>query len=165
MTHTLFQFLVDPETGRVVKEAVRTGGADNHRMSLNTMALIKENHIDAAAAPDLRRVVAGIRSRGRRDLRVEVEARTLKEFIHALDAKPDIILLDNMSVKDIRKAVRLRDAERRGGSPKILLEASGNITLATIHRYAQTGIERISLGTLTKDIDALDFSLDVRRST
>jgi nicotinate-nucleotide pyrophosphorylase (carboxylating) len=91
---------------------------------------------------------------------VEIEVRSLKEFQAALSVKPDILLLDNMTARQVRQAVRLRNAQ--GDPRRPLLEASGNITLRTIRAYAATGVTSISLGTLTKDLESFDFSLDWR---
>jgi nicotinate-nucleotide pyrophosphorylase (carboxylating) len=143
------------------KYAVRVGGGHNHRMSLDAMALIKENHLDAAGVANPTNIVAKIRRKTRGRCIIEVEARSLDECAQALGSKPDIVLLDNMSVRQVRSCVQLRNKFSRRDSHRVLLEASGNIRFRTIKRYAACGIERISLGTLTKDIEALDFSLDI----
>ncbi|MDD5156224.1 MAG: carboxylating nicotinate-nucleotide diphosphorylase [Candidatus Omnitrophica bacterium] len=149
-----------PGLRQLEKYAVRTGGAFNHRFSLDEMILIKENHIDIAGWEKISRAVKN--NRGSK-IKTEIEARNLKEFKYALFLKPDIIMLDNMSLRDIREAVRLRNKAAAAAAiagPK--LEASGNINLANIVSYAACGIDFISLGTLTKDIDSLDFSLEVK---
>lgn len=148
-----------PALRELEKYAVRTGGAHNHRQCLYDMMLIKENHIDASAIKDIRSLVAEARAHARGKALVEIEARNLREFKEALCAKPDIIMLDNMPLNSVKKAVALRDAT--GGARQIRLEASGNITFGTIRAYAATGVDSISLGTLTKDVSALDFSLDL----
>ncbi|MGE5197473.1 MAG: carboxylating nicotinate-nucleotide diphosphorylase [Deltaproteobacteria bacterium] len=138
------------------KYAVKTGGGCNHRLRLDDMVLIKENHIDVAGWDRVINAVKAVKKNIPR-IKIEIEARNLREFDAAIKAKPDIIMLDNMKINDIKETVRRRDKF----SPKTRLEASGNIDIVNIARYAVTGVDFISLGTLTKDIDSLDFSLEV----
>jgi nicotinate-nucleotide pyrophosphorylase (carboxylating) len=145
-----------PTLRALEKYAVRMGGGFNHRFSLDEMILIKENHIDAAGWERIRESLKKLKASDKAKIKVEIEVRNLKEFKYALFLKPDIIMLDNMPVKDVRKAVGLRGASK----PK--LEASGNIGIKNITSYASSGIDFISLGTLTKDIDSLDFSLELK---
>jgi nicotinate-nucleotide pyrophosphorylase (carboxylating) len=143
------------------KYAVRVGGGFNHRFSLDELILIKENHIDVTGWKNIKDRIRAIKNRIQSKLQVEIETRNLKEFKNALYLKPDIIMLDNMSVQDTGEAVRLRNKiAMHLSKPK--LEVSGNINLNNIVTYAATGIDFISLGTLTKDIDSLDFSLEVK---
>jgi nicotinate-nucleotide pyrophosphorylase (carboxylating) len=134
------------------KYAVLLGGARNHRVGLFDQVLIKENHI--AAAGSLSAAVAG----GRRvagERKVEVEVETLAEFEEALRAAPDMILLDEFSLADMRTAV---DINRAKGRP-VTLEASGSVTLDTVRSVAQTGVDFISLGGITKHVRAVDLSM------
>ena len=133
------------------KYAVRCGGCFNHRIGLFDGVLIKENHIFAAGS-----IANAVRiAREQSDAPVEVEVESLRELEEALNAKPDRIMLDNFSLEDLRLAV-----QRVAG--EIELEASGNIDLTTIHVVAQTGVDYISIGALTKNIRAIDLSLRIQ---
>jgi nicotinate-nucleotide pyrophosphorylase (carboxylating) len=139
------------------KYAVVCGGAANHRPDLAAMVLAKENHLAAAggvgpAVDAIRRNVAAL---GSAAPQIEVEVTDLEQARQALEQHVDWVLLDNMSPPDMRAAVRLRD--RIAGATR--LEASGNITLATVRRVALTGVDAISVGALTHSPDALDLSL------
>lgn len=140
-----------PALRSLEKYAVRVGGGYNHRMRLDEMILIKDNHLKVVNGYQGLQGLA--RSRGR--YKVEIEVKNLKEFKQALKLKPDIIMLDNMDVKQVREAVKIRNGLR----PKI--EVSGNVTLNTVKKYASCGVDFISVGSLTKDIDSLDISLDI----
>jgi nicotinate-nucleotide pyrophosphorylase (carboxylating) len=134
------------------KYAVVCGGAKNLRMGLFDQVLIKENHIAAAgslsAAVSAARRVAGTR-------KVEVEVETLQEFEEALQSAPDIIMLDEFSLADIKSAVELN---RSKGRP-VKLEASGSVNLETVRTVAETGVDFISLGSITKHVKAVDLSM------
>ncbi len=134
------------------KYAVRCGGADNHRLGLFDRVLIKENHI--AAAGSITAAIAAARA-GAKDVGVEVEVETAQELEEALAAAPDIILLDEFSLPDMRAAVALRDA--RAASVK--LEASGSVSLKTVRAIAETGVDFISVGSITKHVVAVDLSM------
>ncbi|HEY6482118.1 MAG TPA: carboxylating nicotinate-nucleotide diphosphorylase [Steroidobacteraceae bacterium] len=139
------------------KYAVLCGGARNHRMGLYDQVLIKENHIAAAgslsgAIAAARRVAAG--------LTLEVEVESLAEFEAALLARPDIIMLDEFSPQDMRSAVALNRAQ---GQP-VKLEASGSVKLQSVRQIAETGVDYISVGSLTKHVRALDLSLRLQFS-
>jgi len=134
------------------KYAVRCGGAQNHRAGLFDQVLIKENHV-AAAGSLTAAIEAGRRAAGKR--KVEVEVETLAEFEEALRAAPDIILLDEFSLEDMRRAV---DINRAKGRP-VKLEASGSVTLETVRTVAETGVDYISIGAITKHIRAVDLSM------
>lgn len=152
-----------PALRTLEKYAVRTGGGFNHRFCLDEMVLIKENHIDTAGWEKICGSLKKLKTANKSKIKIEIETRNLKEFKDALFLKPDIIMLDNMSVKDIRRAVRLRNKIfNNAGAAKPKLEASGNINIKNIAAYASCGIDFISLGTLTKDVDSLDFSLEVK---
>jgi nicotinate-nucleotide pyrophosphorylase (carboxylating) len=134
------------------KYAVRCGGADNHRQGLYDQVLIKENHI--AAAGSLEAAIGAARASAG-GVRIEVEVETPQELERALAAAPDIIMLDEFSLEDMRAAVALRDAQR----VPVKLEASGSVTLETVRRIAATGVDYISVGSITKHVRAIDLSM------
>ena len=134
------------------KYAVTTGGAENHRIGLFDGVLIKENHI--AAARGIKPAVEAARAKVSGTL-IEVEVENLHQCQEALDAGPDRLLLDNFSVADLSAAVATRNAR----APEVRLEASGGVTLETVRDIAETGVEFISVGSLTKDIRAIDLSM------
>lgn len=137
------------------KYAVRCGGGANHRRDLSDMVLIKDNHLLAHGSRlSVFRTIADIRRKTKKPIEIEVD--TLDQFREALNAKPDIILLDNMSAKQIKTAVRLKKQSRSG----VLLEASGNVTLKTVREIAKTGVNRISIGQLTHSSRSIDFSME-----
>ena len=131
------------------KYAVRCGGAENHRIGLFDMFLVKNNHIDRAGS--ISAALERIRRRGMPQ-KIMVEVRDMAELAEALALRPDFILLDNMTPAAMRQAV-----ERVNG--KIPLEASGGITLDSIREVAETGVDRISVGALTHSVKALDISM------
>jgi nicotinate-nucleotide pyrophosphorylase (carboxylating) len=136
------------------KAAVRDGGGHNHRFGLGDGVLIKDNHLAAVGGEHrVRDAVRAARAAAPHTLRIEVEVTTLAELAEALDAGADIVMLDNMSVADMREAV----AQTNG---RALLEASGGVTLATIREIAKTGVDLISVGALTHSAPALDISLN-----
>jgi len=136
------------------KYAVRAGGGGNHRLALWDAILIKENHIHAAGgiAPAMTaaRQVAAQASERCKFIQIEVES--LDELNQALAAGATMILLDNFSLDMMREASRIN-------AGRAILEASGNVTLETIRGIAETGVDRISVGALTKDVKALDLSM------
>ena len=134
------------------KYAVVAGGGSNHRHGLHDMFLIKNNHIDRAGS--IYAAVERIRATRKRE-KIMVEVRDLVELDQALELKPDFILLDNMSIADMRAAVK-----RTGGH--VPLEASGGITLENVREVAQTGVNRISIGALTHSVTALDISMRIK---
>lgn len=134
------------------KYAVRCGGADNHRMGLYDRVLIKENHI--AAAGSITGAIEAAR-RGAPGIAVEVEVESLSELQEALNAQPDIIMLDEFTLADMRTAVTLN---RERGSPA-KLEASGSVSLEQVRAIAECGVDFISIGALTKHVRAIDLSL------
>ena len=141
------------------KYAARCGGAQNHRIGLYDMVLIKENHI--AAAGSIARTIETAR-RTSPGIPVEVEVETLAEFDQALAARADIILLDELSLDDMRTAVARNraHASKAGGMPA-KLEASGSVTLQNVREIALTGVDYISIGGITKHVRAVDLSLRV----
>ena len=138
------------------KYAVRAGGGTNHRIGLFDGILIKDNHL-AGLGGDVRAAVEAARAYpGNAGLPVEVEVDTLDQLEHALAVRADIVLLDNMSLDQLRTAVARRDAV----SSATLLEASGGVNLSTVRDIAATGVDRISVGALTHSAPALDIGLD-----
>jgi nicotinate-nucleotide pyrophosphorylase (carboxylating) len=142
------------------KWAVALGGGSNHRFGLADGLLIKDNHLSLAAAwpgltgPALTRACRKARERAPHGLKLEVEAQTLDDVRAALDGGADIILLDNMDVPTIRKAVELI-------KKRALVEASGGVTLATVRDIAAAGADLISVGALTHSAPAANLSLDL----
>ena len=141
-----------PGLRKAQKYAVRVGGGSNHRMGLYDAILLKENHI--AAAGGVRPALQAAGKQGG-DLPVTVEVRNMEELAEALDAGAGWVMLDNFSPDQLSAAVRERD--RRGGD--VLLEASGSVGLDNIAGVAATGVDRISVGALTKNVRACDFSM------
>lgn len=138
-----------------MKYAVLCGGGNNHRLGLSDAFLIKENHIIAAGS--IKEAVAKafwIHA----DVPVEVEVESLDELQQALEAGADIIMLDNFTIPMMCNAVQMRDALAKT-QESAQLEVSGNVTLETLRSYAETGIDFISVGALTKHITALDLSM------
>jgi nicotinate-nucleotide pyrophosphorylase (carboxylating) len=131
------------------KYAVRCGGCHNHRMGLYDAILIKENHILAAGSIGAALAAAHALHPG---VETEIEVESLGELREALDAGAAQVLLDNFGLSDLRRAVELNGGRAR-------LEASGGISLKTIRTVAETGVDRISVGDLTKDVTAVDLSM------
>ncbi|MGL4555444.1 MAG: carboxylating nicotinate-nucleotide diphosphorylase [Gemmataceae bacterium] len=140
------------------KYAVRMGGGHNHRMGLCDGVLIKDNHLAALGpGPDaVRRAVGEARRLYGHGVPIEVEVDTMEQLDAALRSGPDIVLLDNMTLDQLRESVRRRDA----ADPRVLLEASGGVNLTTARAIAATGVDRISVGALTHSATALDIGLD-----
>ena len=134
------------------KYAVLCGGAQNLRIGLFDQVLIKENHI--AAAGSLTEAIRAAR-RAAGSKKVEVEVETLQEFSEALQAAPDIIMLDEFSLSDMRAAVELNSASDHS----VKIEASGRVTLETVRAIAETGVDFISIGSITKHVRAVDLSM------
>ena len=134
------------------KYAVRVGGGHNHRMGLFDGILIKENHIVAAGS--IAHAVSAAK-RGPAQVPVEVEVENLSELRQAIDAGADIAMLDEFSLRAMREAVAINAASPR----PLKLEASGGITLATIRDIAETGVDFISVGSITKHVRAVDLSM------
>lgn len=136
------------------KYAVKCGGGINHRLGLYDGILIKENHIIAAGG--IAAVVKKAQIISASAAFVQIEVETLAELEQALNAGAEMILLDNFTLEQIRQAVSMT---QRHSDKKILLEASGNVTLQNVRQLAETGVDRISIGGLTKNIQAIDLSL------
>lgn len=153
------------------KYAVRIGGGFNHRTSLDEMVLIKDNHIAASClpagkagavrrAPCVRELIRAVRKKKIKNMKLEVEVKNLREFKEALKEAPDIIMLDNMSAGDIRKALRIRRTAQNS-QRKTQLEASGGITLKNVEKIASTGVDMISVGALSHSVKSVDISLEI----
>jgi nicotinate-nucleotide pyrophosphorylase (carboxylating) len=132
------------------KYAVRCGGGTNHRVGLYDAILIKENHI--AAAGGIAQVLQRAAPIAAQADFVEIEVETLAELAQALDAGARMVLLDNMDLAMLKEAVRIN-------AGRAVLEISGGVTLAGLRTLADTGVDRISIGTLTKDVQAIDYSM------
>lgn len=132
------------------KYAVRVGGGTNHRIGLHDAVLIKENHI--AAAGGVTAVLRAAQQVAAQAAFIEIEVETLAQLTEALDAGASMVLLDNMPLPMLREAVRTN-------AGRAILEISGGVTLDGLRELAETGVDRISIGTLTKDVKATDFSM------
>ncbi|MDE6502652.1 MAG: carboxylating nicotinate-nucleotide diphosphorylase [Ruminococcus sp.] len=136
------------------KYAVTVGGGKNHRFNLSDCAMLKDNHIDAYGG--ITPAVTALREKIGHTVKIEVEVRTLDELREALDNKVEIIMLDNMSNDDMKKAVEITDG-------RALLEASGNVTAENIRSVAETGVDIISLGALTHSVKCFDISMKINK--
>ena len=139
----------------ISKYAVAAGGGYNHRAGLYDGVLIKDNHIKAAGS--IAAAVERARQRVGEDFSIEVETKTMEQVEEAVSCGADVIMLDNMDIRGIRKAVRLIDR-------RTLVEASGGITLENVKKIARSGVDFISVGTLTHSAPCLDISFDVLES-
>ena len=154
-THILDTRKTVPGLRVIDKYAVRCGGGQNHRLDLSDGILVKNNHIELAGG--ITRALENLHQNRRGTQPIEVEVRSLKELEEALEHGAEAILLDNMPVEDVRKAVeRCAKFERR-----IPLEASGGINLQNVRSYAETGVDYISVGALTHSPTAVDMSLRI----
>jgi len=144
-----------PGLRELQKYAVRIGGGRNHRMSLDEMILIKDNHLKVTDGySKLPSVPKGFK--------IEIETQNLKEFKHALKFKPNVIMLDNMGIEDIKKAIRIRNnTVFKGHHPMTRLEVSGGVNLKNVRKIAATGADIISIGELTHSVKSADISLEV----
>ena len=129
---------------------MRTGGGTNHRIGLYDAVLIKENHI--AAAGGIVQVLQRAAQVAAQATFVEIEVETLAQLTQALEAGARMVLLDNMDLATLRQAVQINQG-------RAVLEISGGVTLEGLAALAATGVDRISMGTLTKDVQATDFSM------
>ena len=135
------------------KYAVKCGGGSNHRFGLDDAILIKDNHI--AVAGGVRQAIEAAHAFAGHLIKVEVEVDTLKQLKEALKAKPDVVMLDNMSLADLRKGVAIVDGT-------IPIEASGNVNIETIQAIAETGVDMISTSKITMSAPTLDLGLDIK---
>ncbi len=155
-----------PGWRRLEKYAVAVGGGYNHRLGLHRAVLIKDNHLalwlsrgqsPARAVEQVRRFLQQASlPEEKRNLVVEIEVDRLDQLPEVLRARPDVVLLDNMSLEQLRQAVQMRGRL----APSVVLEASGGITLENVRQVALTGVDRISVGALTHQATWLDFSLE-----
>jgi len=150
----------------IEKYAVRVAGGVNHRTGLHDGVLIKDNHL-AVRAPNhggetIAELVREARRRISPEIPIHVEAERTDYLEEILKAGPDVVLLDNMDLESLRRAVALRD--RIFGDAGPALEASGGITLANVRQVAETGVDRISIGALTHSAPVLDISLEIQRA-
>ena len=147
------------------KYAVSVGGGFNHRFALDEMILIKDNHIKISSyqfpVSNLKKTINKVREKTGGQKKIEVEVTNLEEFKQSLKEKPDIIMLDNMDIEEIKKAVALRREFCKSANLVPELEVSGGVNLMNVQKIAQTGVERISIGALTNAGRWLDFSLEV----
>lgn len=148
------------------KYAVKIGGGKNHRMGLYDQVLIKDNHLSAISEQDKTSYVKDAIERARKNApknkEIEIEIKTISEFKQALSLDPDIIMLDNMKIEQIKEAVAIRDSYRIKKQDigfKALLEVSGNVNLNNVKEIAACGVDRISIGALTHSAPSIDFSL------
>ena len=138
------------------KYAVRAGGGQNHRVHLGDGVLIKDNHLAALRARglDLKAAIDLAKKHAPHTLKIEIEVTTFEEANEAVEAGADIVMLDNMSVEEMRRAVK-----SVGG--RVLVEASGGVNLDNVKSVAETGVDLISVGALTHSVKALDISLEL----
>jgi len=141
------------------KYAVRVGGGTSHRMNLSDGVLIKDNHLVALRSQGLniKEIIAKARQNAPQRLPVEVEVGSVSEALGSVEAGADIVMLDNMNIEDMRKAVKSIHG-------RALIEASGGITLDNVRAVAETGVDFISIGALTHSARALDISLELEIS-
>lgn len=132
------------------KHAVKVGGGENHRFGLYDMVLIKSNHIQIAGG--ITQALNRVKKASRKGLRIEIETKDLNEVREALAANAQLIMLDNMPLTEMQKAVRMGKAK---------YEASGGITLKNVRKVAQTGVDYISIGAITHSAKALDIALKI----
>jgi nicotinate-nucleotide pyrophosphorylase (carboxylating) len=163
-----------PTMRRLQRYAVKIGKGVNHRMGLYDQVLIKDNHISLALSQPtiirdkseaVRDLLEKARLNAGKGKKIELEVDSMDMLNVALQLNPDIIMLDNMSIDNIRKSVEIRDAHRiKIGDVgfKVLLEASGNINLNNVKDIAECGVDRISIGALTHSAASADFSLELR---
>ncbi|MDD5005878.1 MAG: carboxylating nicotinate-nucleotide diphosphorylase [Candidatus Omnitrophica bacterium] len=142
------------------KYAVRVGGGYNHRYDLAEAILIKDNHIAALRRKNkhlnLGEVIKIARKSRNKNMEVEIEVTGIKEFREALNSAPDIIMLDNMSAREMKQCVALRNKSHK----KTQLEVSGNVNLSNVRKLSGLGVDRISVGSLTHSPQAIDLSIE-----
>ncbi len=152
-----------PNLRYLEKYAVRVGGGKNHRLGLYDQILIKDNHLKCMPASCTIKEVVQAALEPHPDMSVEVEVEDLEQLKDALDADVDIIMLDNMDLPRIERAVKIvKGWQPAKGIKRPLIEVSGNVTLEMVEDIARTGVDRISIGALTHSVKALDISLEIR---
>lgn len=163
-----------PSLRRLQKYAVKIGGGTNHRMGLYDQVLIKDNHLAAISFEPtviksknqaIKTALGSVKKTVQKSKKIEIEVDSLEMLKVAFEHNPDIIMLDNMSISDIKEAVKIRDAYRiKIGDLgfKVLLEVSGKVTLSNVKEIAECGVDMISIGALTHSAPAVDISLEPR---
>lgn len=153
-----------PGLRNLQKCAVLLGGGYNHRIGLWDEVLIKDNHIAASCvrrhASDVKELIEVAKKKMPEGMKIEIEVKNLREFKEALKAGPDIIMLDNMNLSDIGKAVAIR-RKTQDSRLKTLLEVSGGVNLDNVRTISKTGVDMISIGCLTHSVKAIDISLEL----
>ncbi len=145
----------------LAKYAVRTGGGFNHRMGLYDQILVKDNHLKITGLKlRIKGLIKKIKNEKPKNMKLEVEVKNLKEFREALEAQPDIIMLDNMKLTDIRKMIKLKGRSKQ----RPLIEVSGNVSLKNVSQIAKVGPDIISIGSLTHSVESIDVSLNISKS-
>jgi len=142
------------------KKAVWIGGGDTHRLHLDDMVLIKDNHI--AVAGSIGKAMEKAKEKATFTKKIEIEVTSIKDAVAAAEAKADVVMLDNFSPKQVKRAVKL--LAKLGLPRKVLLEASGGITSENIVALASTGVDIVSLGEITHSPKALNVSLEITRT-
>lgn len=142
-----------PGLRAIQKYAVTCGSGHNHRYNLSDAAMLKDNHIDAGGG--ITKTVETLRKKIGHTVKIEVETRNLDEVKEAVNAGADIIMLDNMSLEQMKEAVQIIDG-------KALTEASGNVTLENIKTVAESGVDIISMGAITHSVKAFDISMKIK---
>jgi nicotinate-nucleotide pyrophosphorylase (carboxylating) len=147
------------------KYAVKIGGGFNHRFSLDEMILVKDNHLALLCrkrdASCVKKAIGMLKNKKSKRLKFEIEVKNLLEFTQALKGCPDIIMLDNMKIADIKMGVLIKHSPQYA-KRKTLLEASGGITLKNVKQVASTGVDMISVGALTHSVTSVDISLEIQ---
>jgi nicotinate-nucleotide pyrophosphorylase (carboxylating) len=140
------------------KKAVQVGGGDTHRLHLDDLVLIKDNHI--AVVGGVAKAIKSAKERASLSKKIEVEVTKVEDVMIAVEAGADIVMLDNFSVEQIAKAVTQLKKKKAYG--KVLLEASGGIRGDNLVKFASTGVDLVSIGELTNSVKALDISLEIK---
>lgn len=152
-----------PLLRKIEKYAVRAGGGVSHRMDLAQHFLIKDNHLEVLrkkeeVKPVIEFAISKIKNKNKNSKKIEIEVGNLREFEHALELTPDIIMLDHMSIKDIKKALTWRTKT----NPSVKIEVSGRISLSKIKKLSSLNIDYISIGMLTHSPKSIDVSLELK---
>ncbi len=142
------------------KYAVACGGGQNHRMGLWDMALIKDNHIEAAGGVGM--AIRKVKEADHGRVRIEVEVQNLAQLKEAMGEEPDVVMLDNMKPERMAEACRLAFSHPARDRGKLKLEASGNVSLDKVREVAQCGVDYISIGAITHSAPAFDFSMNLK---
>ncbi len=153
-----------PGFRRLVKYAVLKGGGCNHRMGLFDQVLIKDNHlkeVEELPVADIVALVRRVRRRIPHGMKIEIEVDTIALLKKIIQARPDIILLDNMKIEALKKALAIIHAENKKSDVCIYTEVSGGVTIKTLRRIALLGVDRISVGAITHSVKNIDFSLEI----